>query len=78
MATTIGRCWGCNVVFRWPEGRDRRLRGAWCPRCGAKLQQTTHLARVPRSDETPFFGSDVARTKALELGRFRGIGPPAV
>lgn len=48
-----GKCGRCRVVFEWP-GRTPRVSDAHCPRCGARLAQTTYLSKLPRVyDELP-------------------------
>ncbi|HEC62076.1 MAG TPA: hypothetical protein ENI27_07465 [bacterium] len=39
---TTGRCHPCNARYIWQKGRPK-LRDAFCPVCGSKLQATTHL-----------------------------------
>jgi uncharacterized paraquat-inducible protein A len=38
---TTGTCHRCKIRFTWP-GKPR-LKDAFCPYCGCKLRQTTHL-----------------------------------
>ena len=37
-----GKCVECRVAFTWPATL-MPLKNAYCPQCGAKLHQTTHL-----------------------------------
>jgi hypothetical protein len=39
--TTSGRCWSCNTRYIWAD--KPRLKHAYCPECGRKLAQTTHM-----------------------------------
>lgn len=41
-----GKCSSCHVAYRWPA-RARKLEGAFCPRCGHKLRQTTYRLSWP-------------------------------
>lgn len=41
-----GKCESCKKAFRWPID-FMRLKDAYCPLCGNKLQATTHLLRWP-------------------------------
>ena len=52
---TQGRCRSCNVVIQWvPKCCVVKLvRDAYCPRCGTKLDRTTHLADVEFVYEAP-------------------------
>ena len=38
---TSGRCHRCLIRFTWHG--SPRLKDAYCPDCGSKLQPTTHL-----------------------------------
>lgn len=37
-----GKCDYCRTCFRW-NAKLMRLRDAYCPQCGEKLQATTYL-----------------------------------
>jgi uncharacterized paraquat-inducible protein A len=39
-----GKCPKCQIAFRWPP-KVRQTSRAACPKCGEKLQATTHLLR---------------------------------
>jgi rRNA maturation endonuclease Nob1 len=58
---TTGRCHRCKIRFIW-EGKPR-LKDAFCPDCGSKLQQTTHLWKG-RSDRR----QPMARKGKIEKG----------
>ena len=55
---TSGRCKPCGLVYQWPTGASRKLRFAWCPRCGRKLRGTAvSLMTAPvMAPERPYFG----------------------
>lgn len=64
--TRSGKCSTCRVRYVWRfqnQGNVRPLRGAYCPVCGAGLQQTTHLLRWPVSKRFPVYNLG----RALEL-----------
>lgn len=43
-----GKCPTCKIAFRFHPRREvSRLKDAYCPRCGTKLQATTHLIKWP-------------------------------
>lgn len=69
--TTTGRCSWCDVRYEWPAGPSRRLRRAWCPDCGGKLQATTRTARctVERRRRPTFASSHIV---ADSQARFPG------
>ncbi len=51
---TSGRCHKCEVRFVWPKSAHILLKDAFCPRCGRKLQLTTHMWKGDESrDELP-------------------------
>jgi hypothetical protein len=55
------RCVGKPVIYRWAPGRNRTLRWANCPRCGAPLGATAlalFVRPVEIRDETPRFARD--------------------
>lgn len=39
-----GKCERCECAYLWPA-KLMMLRDAYCPTCGSKLSQTTHLYR---------------------------------
>ena len=41
----LGRCAPCRMAFRWPVKARHRLMEAYCPHCGRKLTQTSHLLK---------------------------------
>lgn len=49
--TTDGRCWQCNIVWRWPTTAGARLKDCLaCPSCGKMLLRTAASAlggRIP-------------------------------
>lgn len=53
--TRQGKCPKCWIRFVWPHKKGRELKKAFCPECGNKLEQTTHLSHYRVKYETPDF-----------------------
>ena len=48
-----GRCHKCNIRYIWPA-KEGMLKDAYCPKCGERLRQTTHLFKGgPTVRQTP-------------------------
>ena len=52
-----GRCWRCEVAFRWKAGKGRRLKDTTCPLCGRTLSATAHYLK-----SVPWFSLDGSDT----------------
>lgn len=56
--TRQGKCSSCFIRFVWPVKKGHELKRAFCPHCGNKLEQTSHLLnyriRYESPDFTPF------------------------
>lgn len=53
-----GRCKPCGLLYRWLSGGRRRLKRAYCSRCGEKLSRTSKrldVLRVTVSQQAPNF-----------------------
>jgi hypothetical protein len=49
---TFGRCWKCNVAYRW-RGKPK-LKNAVCLKCHSRLHTTVHYLRsAPWLDQKP-------------------------
>ena len=67
-----GRCRPCDVFWRWEPGKGRRLKDAFCGRCGRRLKQTTFaLCMAPTvADGEPIFRPGaIAQLRRLAIDR---------
>lgn len=63
-----GKCARCKIAYRWKKkgARIKRLKDAYCPRCGSKLWQTTHQLKWYWDEKTEPVGA--IRARELERG----------
>ena len=69
MTTRQGKCTRCRLAFRWPA-KWLPLWKAHCPKCGERLQATSHLLTWPWNNEVPLdcSGAIALRGPAVRSG----------